>query len=225
MFIFSDNGAEATSIDNVWLAGEDADKYAEWMNQFDNSVESIGTERSNTALGFGWSQVGSTPLFREKGMVSEGGILAPMLVVVPGTANFKSNTFAHVTDITPTVLDYAGVMHPGDSYDGRDVHPMDGRSLKPLFEGETDRIYAEDESFVVELFGNKAVFKGDWKALEILPPFGEGGWKLFNLVEDIRELNDLSSENPELLEELKKDYEVYANRVGVIIPEGIDVPR
>jgi len=228
LFIFSDNGAESTKIDTVWLAGEDADRYDEWMNtNFDDSIEAIGTKDSNASIGPGWAQVGSTPLFREKGYMSEGGIRVPMIVKLPNSdENFKNNTFSHVIDITPTILDYAGIIHPGNSYDGREVHSMEGKSLKSLFEGESDRIYGE-EPFAVELFGNKAVYKGEWKALQLVPPFVEsaGEWMLFNLAEDIRELNDLSSEHPELLEELKQDYAEYAERVGVIETEGMDIPR
>jgi hypothetical protein len=45
------------------------------------------------------------------------------------------------------------------------------------------------------------------------------------LNEDVRELNDLSSEYPELLEELISDYDDYAERVGVIDPVGLEIPR
>ena len=171
------------------------------------------------------AQVGSTPLYREKGLETEGGTRSAMIVKVPGdSVNFKTNAFSHVVDITPTILDYANVKHPGNFYDGREVHSMSGKSLKPLFEGKTDRIYAEDEPVGAELFGNRALYKGDWKALLLLPPFGDGEWKLFNLAKDVRELHDLSSENPELLEELIGDYNDYAKRVGVIPPEGLLLP-
>ena len=211
----------------MWISGEDADRYAGWMDDnFDDSIEAIGAENSNVAIGPGWAQVGSTPLYREKGYMSEGGIRVPMIVKLPNNSeNFKNNAFSHVIDITPTILDYAIVEHPGIFYDGRNIHSMEGKSLKPLFEGESDTIYGED-TFAVELFGNKAVYKGDWKALQLVPPFVESTeWKLFNMSEDIRELNDLSSENPELLEELKQYYAAYEKRVGIIETKGLDIPR
>lgn len=226
MFIFSDNGAESSDISKKVASGDDEDKYDEWYSQFDNSLENIGSESSLVSLGIGWAQVGSTPLYREKGFETEGGTLTQMIVKVPGeTMNFKNNAFAHVQDITPTVLDYADVEHPGTFYQDREVHTMNGKSLKPLFEGDTDRIYAEDEPVGMELFGNRALYKGDWKALQLAPPFGDGEWKLYNLSEDVRELIDLSSENPELLEELIMDYDDYSERVGVIPPEGLEIPR
>ena len=78
----------------------------------------------------------------------------------------------------------------------------------------------------MELFGNQALFKGDWKALLLTSsPFEETEWRLYNLNEDVRELNDLSSEHPEILEEMIIDYDDYAERVGVITPEGLEIPR
>ena len=227
IFIFSDNGAESTDILHKVSHGDDEELYQEWLANYDNSLENIGAESSNISLGLGWAQVGSTPLFREKGFLTEGGTRVPMIVKLPGdSVSLKTNAFSTVMDITPTILDYANVEHPGNFYDGRDVHTMSGKSLKPLFEGETDRIYAEDEPIGMELFGNQSLYKGDWKALLLTTsPFKEIEWRLYNLNEDIRELNDLSSEYPEILEEMIKDYDDYAERVGVITPEGLEIPR
>ena len=227
IFIFSDNGAESTDILHKVSHGDDEELYQEWLANYDNSLENIGAESSNISLGLGWAQVGSTPLFREKGFLTEGGTRVPMIVKLPGdSVSLKTNAFSTVMDITPTILDYANVEHPGNFYDGRDVHTMSGKSLKPLFEGETDRIYAEDEPIGMELFGNQSLYKGDWKALLLTTsPFKEIEWRLYNLNEDVRELNDLSSEYPEILEEMIKDYDDYAERVGVITPEGLEIPR
>jgi len=75
------------------------------------------------------------------------------------------------------------------------------------------------------LFGNRALYKGDWKILYTIPPIGDEIWKLFNLTEDIRELNDLSNQYPEKLQELINDYNEYAERVGIIPPEGFVLSR
>ncbi len=149
-----------------------------------------------------------------------------MIVKLPNNSvNQKSHAFSHVVDITPTILDYSGVEHPGNYYDGKDIESLTGKSLRPLLEGKTDRIYGEDEPFGVELFGNRALYKGDWKILYTMPPAGEGKWQLFNLAQDIRELNDLSNQYPEKLQELINDYNEYAERVGIIPPEGEAIPH
>jgi arylsulfatase A-like enzyme len=226
IFIFSDNGAESSDPTKKLFSGDNAEEYDKWFEQFDNSLENIGTDSSLVSIGLGWAQVGSTPLYREKIFETEGGTRVPMIVKLPGNSDgFTSNAFSHVQDLGPTVLEYAGVEHPGNFYNDREVHEMNGKSLKSLFDGESDFVYAEDEPMGAELFGNKALYKGDWKILSLLPPIGDGEWKLFNLAEDIRELNDLSSENPELFQEMISDYDDYADRVGVIPPEGLELPR
>jgi len=57
------------------------------------------------------------------------------------------------------------------------------------------------------------------------PPTGDETWQLFNLAEDIRELNDLSNQYPEKLQELINEYNEYAERVGIIPPEGVAIPH
>ena len=225
LFIFSDNGAESADVKKKIFAGDSNDEYNEFFEQFDNSVENIGTDTSLESLGIAWAQVGSTPLYREKVFQTEGGTRVPMIVKLPNdSVNFKTNAFSHVQDLGPTILDYANVEHPGTSYNDHKIHPMDGRSIKPFLQGETVLIYDEDEPFGAELFGNKALYKGDWKALSLVSPFGDG-WQLFNLIEDVGEQNDLSNEYPELLEEMIADFEDYEERVGIVYPEGLTLPR
>ncbi|NJK78097.1 MAG: arylsulfatase [Nanoarchaeota archaeon] len=138
IFIFSDNGPESAEVTkHAPIVGFAAEEYQEFLDQFDNTLENIGSETSNISLGAGWAQVGSSPLYREKTFVTEGGTRVPMVVKVPGESiNFKTNSFSAVQDITPTILDYAQVEHPGNMYDGREIHSMSGKSLKPLFEGK-----------------------------------------------------------------------------------------
>lgn len=226
IFIFSDNGAESTDVTKKVFHGDDPELYDEFFSAFDNSLESIGTEHSHISLGLGWAQVGSTPLHREKVFLTEGGTKVPMIVKSPDqTKSMDVNAFTTVLDITPTILDYANVEHPGTFYDGREVHPIEGKSLKPLLDGDVDRVYGVDESFSMELFGSKAVFRDNWKALNLASSLGGGQWQLFDLAEDVRELDDVSSEHPEILEKLISDYDEYAERVGVIEPEGLVLPR
>jgi hypothetical protein len=59
---------------------------------------------------------------------------APQPSPAAASGNSSSNlarSFTYVTDITPTILDLANVTHP-DTYKGKPVHPMMGKSLKPL---------------------------------------------------------------------------------------------
>ena len=122
--------------------------------------------------------------------------------------------------MTPTMMEYAGAKHPGSTYNGHEVHPIMGKSLKPLLEGEVIQVYADDEPVSQEMFNNTAVWMGDWKAVRNWQPVGDGQWHLFNITADIGENSDLANQYPEILEKLISDYDKYAKDVGVVVPSG-----
>ena len=221
IFVFADNGAEASDPTKVGH-GADPKTYHQWLAAtYNNTFSNWGNGNSLLGIGLGWAQVGNTPLFREKGYETEGGTRVPMIVKIIGkNQEFSSDAFTRVADVSATILDYAQVQHPGTTYNGHPVQPIEGKSLRPVLEGEDQKVYDENEPIGAELFGNSALYKGDWKALKLVPPLGDGKWKLYNLMQDIGETTDLSEENPELLAEMVEDYEEYAKRVGVVPPEG-----
>jgi len=61
--------------------------------------------------------------------------------------------------------------------------------------------------------------KGDWKALRLPEPYGNGGWQLYDLSSDPGELHDLSSDYPERTAELASAWLEYADANGVIQPD------
>src|SRR5690606_27639789 len=101
---------------------------------------------------------------------------------------------------------------------GREVMPMTGRSIAPILRGEVDATRGPDDVFALEHGGQRAVYRGDWKALWIPPPNGIGGCQLFDLAKDPGETADLAAEYPEVLAELAAAYERYAEEVGVVPP-------
>ena len=79
-----------------------------------------------------------------------------------------------------------------------------------------------------ELFGRRAIRKGDWKI--IWEPAGipwepretdisVDKWRLYNIGEDPAELIDLSSDQPDKLKELVQEWEDYAHGNGVVLPD------
>jgi hypothetical protein len=52
------------------------------------------------------------------------------------------------------------------------------------------------EVFVTEIAGNTAVYRGEYKLVRNLPPFGDKQLHLYNFRVDPTESNDLSSTNP-----------------------------
>jgi len=212
---FSDNGAEGSSR-------AQSQPYQAWFKQIgiNNSYENIGKVNSFVEVGRSWAQVQATPYQWYKGRVSEGGIRVPAIVSYKGAikANARSDAFGSVRDLMPTLLEYAGVKHPGTRYQGRAIFPTEGRSLRPVLEGKRSQIYGENDPVAFELFGNgnSALFMGDWKIMKLNPPWGDGQWKLFNLRQDPEELNDLSKQYPERLAKMIPLYEQYEKEKGVI---------
>ena len=102
---------------------------------------------------------------------------------------------------------------------------MMGKSVKPLVEGQVDRIYSDNDTIAQELFNNTSIFMGDWKAVKNMPPISDGKWHLFNITADIGENNDLASEHPELLQKMMQAYDKYAKEVGVVVPESSTQPE
>jgi arylsulfatase len=61
--------------------------------------------------------------------------------------------------------------------------------------------------------------QGDYKAATVAPPYGDGQWRLFDVVKDPGETNDLAATKPELLAKLQEAWDEYADGVGVILTE------
>jgi len=80
--------------------------------------------------------------------------------------------------------------------------PMTGRSLLPVLNGETQSAYSNDDIRAIEVSGNSALYKGDYKILRSILPVGDGKWRLFNLANDPGETSDLSEEQPQKLQNM-----------------------
>jgi arylsulfatase len=205
VLFFSDNGA------NGAMPTAYPGQTEEHLNSFDNSLDNRGLPNSYIETGPGWAQASMSPSRMFKAFTSEGGIRAPLLVKVPGTAANAgeiNHSFVHVRDIMPTILDLTGIEHTQD-FQGRQVQPLQGRSILDLFSGKAESPYAEAAQVGYELFGLKAFFDGEWKILWMPPPFGKGEWELFNLQHDPGEMNDLSSEHPDRVGAMVAMWEQY----------------
>jgi arylsulfatase/uncharacterized sulfatase len=133
-----------------------------------------------------------------------------------------SDAFSFVTDLTPTLLDLAGV-EPAAEVGGVPVQEFTGRSLAPLLKGEAQNVRGPGEAVGIELGGNAALFRGDYKLTRNMPPLGDRVWRLYNIKADPGETVDLAAAEPQLFDAMMRDYEAYAARVGVLeVPEGYE---
>ena len=147
----------------------------------------------------------------------------PMIIAgerVPVKDQFTP-AFASVTDVAPTILAFTGVASAPQSYGGRRVEPMIGRSLLPLLDGSANAVYGEDDAVGFELAGHGALFMGQHKIVLNRGTYGDGQWHLFNIVLDPGETNDLSVENPLLLQRMLARYQEYVEDNKILpIPDG-----
>ena len=106
------------------------------------------------------------------------------------------------------------------------MREITGRSLVPLLTGRSDRTYAPTDAVGVEVSGNSALFRDNWKIVRNMPPVGDGQWRLYNRARDPGEVNDLSAAFPDIYSSMLADYDAYAVKSGVLaLPEGYEVER
>ena len=189
----------------------------EEMN-YDNSLANMGAANTSIFGGPGWAQVGSVHHRHYKFLPSEGGMRSPTIMKFPGVLEpgDDRDAFANVLDLVPTFLDIAGVEPPGAKYQGREVHPLRGRSLLPYIQDAHAQPYAENEPVAFEIFGQGVVFMGPWKAIRLRPPWQERSWRLYNLADDPGEERDLAGAHPDMLHSLVEAYDEYAKMHGVL---------
>jgi arylsulfatase A-like enzyme len=209
----SDNGADGSNpLDWGWESWAAGTK--------DLRLENMGRRNSYVWQGPGWAHVSSTPFRLGKFFTAEGGIRSPMIVRFPGMvpAGGLSAAFGSVLDLTPTILEVAGVASPGPTYRGRATHPLQGASLLGVVSGHATAAHGPDEVTGWEMYNRRAIRQGDWKIVWINAPWGRGlgRWSLFNLATDPTELTDLADQEPARLKELIGRWDDYVRANGVI---------
>ena len=216
--VTSDNGPEPS--DPVHAAGMNI-----WMalNGYDWNVDTLGEKGSLAFIGPNWAAALSSPGRLFKFYTTEGGLRVPLIIAGPGIAAPKTlRAPVFVTDVSPTILDFAGV----DSTPAKGTVAITGQSLRSVLEGKAEFTHALDAPVGIEVAGNAALFKGDHKIVRNAPPHGNGNWALYDLAKDPGETTDLSGANPGLLAAMLADYTAYAERMGVLeVPPGYNVQR
>ncbi len=125
----SDNGAEGAIVEAFPLIGPFIAAFV--RTQCDNSLDNIG--RSNSFVWYGprWAQAATAPSRLYKAFTTEGGIRVVAFITYPRFRRQReiSSCFTTVMDLTPTLLELAGIQHPGTSYEGREVAKTRGGSM------------------------------------------------------------------------------------------------
>lgn len=160
-----------------------------------------------------------------KTWITEGGIRCPCLIRYPGFKKDISSAITHrfttVMDILPTILELAGVQHPGTSFRERKVVIPRGKSWvqhlqSPDYADNKSTVHGEDTHIHGwELFGNRAIREGKWKAVWQAEPRGKEDWELYDMENDPAEMHDKSATELEVMRRLIQHWEKYYAETGM----------
>ena len=167
------------------------------------------------------------PLWGYKGNYYEGGIRVPFFVHWPGVVT-PGETGTPITgvDLYPTLLAIAGAERPDQVLDGVDLVPLfkggdvPGLDERPLFWHfpaylQSYKVTHEQRDPLFRTRPCSVIRMGRFKLHEY---FEDGALELYDLVDDIRERNNLAEEKPDKRDELHRLMKVWRENVGAPVP-------
>lgn len=185
----------------------------EEMGLAENTIVIFTSDNGGVAAGDAFA-TSNLPLRAGKGYQFEGGIREPYIIKVPwlGQTSSKIDVPATGMDFYPTILDLLSVPLKPEEH-------QDGISLVPLLKG--DVLPERPLYWHYPHYGNQGgepssiIREGMWKLIHYYEDERE---ELYNLENDLKELNNVAGENPEIREKLSKQLFRYLNEVGARYP-------
>jgi uncharacterized sulfatase len=136
------------------------------------------------------------PLRGYKRDLYEGGIRVPLVARWPGTVppGGVSDHIAYHGDVFATIAEIAG--QPNSD-------KLDSISMLPTLCGNADEQRSHEYLYweFYEQGSKQALRQGNWKAVRM--PMHSGKTELYNLAEDIGEMNDVADQNPDVVQKLE----------------------
>lgn len=218
ILFMSDNGAEGSILEAIPILSSNPP-----VKYFNNTLENMGNKDSFIWYGPRWAQASTAPSKLTKGYISEGGIRCPAVLRYPPSVPKKavSTAFATVMDVLPTILQLAKVAPIGSQFRGKPVVLPRGKSWVSYFES-SNPIHTDADFTGWELFAQRAVRRGYWKALYIPREDGNNEWELYDLRNDKGETQDLAKKHPDILQKLLEDWLQYEAETGLVaVPDDI----
>jgi arylsulfatase len=213
-YIVGDNGASAEG-GMVGLYNEMT--YFNGVNETVQDIlkhyDELGGPTTYPHYAAGWAVAGDTPFTWTKQVASSyGGTRNGMVIHWPTGIAAKGQVrsqWHHVIDITPTILEAAGLPEP-KSVNGTPQTPIEGVSLAYTF--ADPKAPSRHTTQYFEIFGNRAIYDNGWlagtvhrAAWEFKPrtTLENDTWELYDTRTDFSLANDLATKNPEKLKELQ----------------------
>lgn len=146
---------------------------------------------------------------------------------IPGGGGFRRQ-FAHVIDITPTILEAAGIPQP-EMVNGIKQTPMEGTSMVYTWDKANANVPTRHTTQYFEMLGNRSIYHDGWVAATTpatlpwelsnkpAPDVITGyNWELYHVAEDPTQYNDLAAQMPEKLKELQAKFYSEAAKYNVL---------
>jgi arylsulfatase A-like enzyme len=230
-YIIGDNGASGEGTLNgtfnemLNFNGMAALETPEYLQ---SKLDELGGPTSYNHYAVGWAHAMDTPYQWTKQVASHwGGTRNGTIVHWPLGIKAKGeirDQFHHVIDIAPTILEAAGLPEPV-SVDGVQQTPIEGVSM--LYSFNDPKAAEQRETQYFEMFGNRGIYHKGWTAVtrhktpwllmgEVVPPFDDDVWELYDTNTDWSQARDISKENPDKLHELQRLWLIEAVKYNVL---------
>ena len=229
-YIIGDNGASAEGTFNgtfnemLIFNGLASIETPEFLKA---RIDKFGGPESYNHYAVGWAHALNTPYQWTKQVASHwGGTRNGIIIHWPKGIEARGEMrwqFHHVIDVTPTILEAAGLPEP-TFVNGVQQHPIEGVSM--LYSFNDGKAADRHETQYFEMFGNRGIYHKGWTAVTrhtvpwLLvgqkPAFDDDVWELYNTEKDWSQANDLSKQMPEKLRELKRLFLIEAAKYNVL---------
>jgi arylsulfatase len=196
-------------------------------------IDDIGGPKSYPVAPLGWMMAMNTPFPYHKVVASRlGGITNGMVISWPRKIAERGvrRQFTHLVDVTPTILDLAGIKPP-ESLNGVAQQPFDGISFAYSFADA--KVPEKPRTQYFEVFGNASLYRDGWLAASPVMALGRPGgaapalaetWELYDLRSDSSQTVNVAARYPDKLRELRQVFDEEARR-NYVLPMSSDSVR
>jgi arylsulfatase len=230
-YIIGDNGASAEGTMNgafnemANFNGMAAIETPEFML---SKMDEFGSPTSYNHYSVGWAWAMNTPLQWTKQVASHwGGTRNGTIVHWPNGIDEPGglrSQFTHVIDVTPTILEAAGLPEPA-MVNGVTQAPIEGTSMLYSF-NDPEAAERHDLQYF-EMFGNRGIYHRGWSAVTkhktpwfIVDPhmkgFEDDTWELYDGSTDFSQAHNLATDQPARLAELQRLWLIEAAKYNVL---------
>ena len=229
IYIQGDNGgsAEGTLQGTTNEVASAANGVTEDLPYLLSMMDKLGGPETFNHFPVGWAHSTNSPMPWAKQIASHfGGTRNGMVVSWP--ERIKNNgevrpQFHHVIDITPTILEAAGIPMP-EQVNGVKQEPLAGVSM--VYSFDDPKVKGRRTSQYFEMMGNRGIYHDGWMActtplrvpwitIGAGPDPDDFKWELYHVEEDFSQANNLAAEMPEKLKELQAVFDHEAKKFNV----------